>query len=183
MKITRLEIPGAAVVNTATFLDQRGSFARLYCEHELREVLGPRKVVQINTSLTKTVGAVRGLHFQHPPKAEMKFVRCIRGLVWDVLVDLRSDSPTFKRWHAEELSPENSKLMVIPEGCAHGFQVLYPNSEMLYLHTEFYIPDLCGRIRFDDPQFGIKWPLPATELSEADKNEPRLSSDYKGLSL
>jgi dTDP-4-dehydrorhamnose 3,5-epimerase len=132
MKITRLEIPGAAVVEAIPFLDQRGSFSRLYCESELSDILGHRKILQINASMTKTVGAVRGLHFQHSPKAEMKLVRCIRGQVFDVLVDLRRESPTFKKWHAEEMSPENAKMMVIPEGCAHGFQVLLPDSEMLY---------------------------------------------------
>ena len=183
MKITRLEIPGAAVVEAIPFLDQRGSFARLYCERELSDILGNRKIVQINASMTKTVGAVRGLHFQHSPKAEMKLVRCIRGLVFDVLVDLRRESPTFKKWHAEEMSPENAKMMVIPEGCAHGFQVLFPDSEMLYLHTEFYSPEAGGRIRFDEPQFGITWPLEVTELSDVDKNEPQLPADYKGLLL
>lgn len=183
MKITRLEIPGSAVVETVPFLDQRGSFARFYCERELSDILDDRKIVQINASMTKAVGAVRGLHFQHPPKAEMKLVRCIRGLVWDVLLDLRRDSPTFKKWHAEELSPENAKMIIIPEGCAHGFQVLSPDSEMLYLHTEFYSPEAGGRIRFDDPQFGIAWPMEATDLSDADKNEPQLPADYKGLLL
>jgi dTDP-4-dehydrorhamnose 3,5-epimerase len=183
MKIFQLEIPGAAVVETAPFLDQRGSFARHYCQHELNQIIGRRNIVQINASMTKTVGAVRGLHFQHPPKAEMKLVRCIKGRVWDVLVDLRRNSPTFKKWYAEELSPKNAKMMVIPEGCAHGFQVLSPDSEMLYLHTEFYSPEAGGRIRFDDPQLGVQWPLEVTELSEADREEPQLPADYKGLLL
>ena len=183
MKITRLEIPGAAVVEAIPFLDQRGSFSRLYCESELSDILGHRKILQINASMTKTVGAIRGLHFQHSPKAEMKLVRCIRGQVFDVLVDLRRESPTFKKWHAEELSPENAKMMVIPEGCAHGFQVLLPDSEMLYLHTEFYSPEAGDRIRFDEPQFGITWPLEVTDLSDVDKNEPQLPADYEGLLL
>ncbi len=183
MKISRLEIAGAAVVETTPFLDQRGSFARLCCQRELDEIIGHRKIVQINASMTKAVGAVRGLHFQRPPKAEMKLVRCVRGAVWDVLVDLRRDSPTFKKWHAEELSPGNAKMMVIPEGCAHGFQVLSPDSEMLYLHTEFYSPEFGGRVRFDDPQLRIRWPLEVTELSEADKDGPQLPADYRGLLL
>lgn len=183
MRITRLRIPGSAVAVNSPYLDQRGSFSRFFCMHELAEILGDRKIVQINSSITKTIGAVRGLHFQHPPKAEMKLVRCIKGLVWDVVVDLRHNSPTFLKWHAEELSHENAKMMIIPEGCAHGFQVLSKDAEMLYLHTEFYSPETGGRIRFDDPQLGIKWPLKVTDISEADADGPYLSFGYKGLFL
>jgi dTDP-4-dehydrorhamnose 3,5-epimerase len=115
-------------------IDERGFFTRLFCHNELGELIGARQIVQINQSSTRTVGAVRGLHYQHGPSAEMKLVRCIKGKVWDVAVDLRAGSPTFLYWHAEELSAENAHMMVIPEGFAHGFQVLEEDSELLYLH-------------------------------------------------
>ena len=127
------------------------------------------------------VGAVRGLHFQHPPHAEMKLVRCLKGKVWDVAVDLRAGSSTFMQWHAEEMSPKNSRMLVIPEGCAHGFQVLEKNSELLYLHTSFYAPGFEGGVLFSDPRLNISWPLPVTDLSERDRHHPLIAPDFMGL--
>jgi dTDP-4-dehydrorhamnose 3,5-epimerase len=144
-------------------------------------VVGRRPIVQINHSCTTRVGAIRGLHFQYPPHAEMKLVRCLRGRVWDVAVDLRTGSPTFLRWHAEELSPRNARMLVIPEGCAHGFQVLDPDSELLYLHTASYAPPFDGGVRFDDPRLDIDWPLPLTDLSERDRCHAFLKADFSGL--
>src|SRR5262249_48876555 len=134
------ELPGVSIVDSTPFKDHRGAFARLFCERELASIIGERRIVQINHSRTATRGAVRGLHYQRPPDAEMKLVRCLKGRVWDVAVDLRRGSPTFLRWHAEELSAANGRMIAIPEGCAHGFQVLEPDSELLYLHTAFYNP-------------------------------------------
>ncbi len=116
----------------------------------------------------------------HPPHAEMKLVRCLRGRVWDVAVDLRAESPTFLHWHAEELSPDNHRMVVIPEGCAHGFQVLTPDSELLYLHTAFYAPDAEGGVRHDDPALGIRWPLPVTDLSPRDRSHPLIDAGDRG---
>ena len=110
-------------------------------------------------------------------------VRCIRGCVWDVLVDLRAGSPTFLCWHAEELSPESSRMLIIPEGCAHGFQVIEAESELLYLHTAFYTPESEGALRYDDPRLAIRWPMPVTDLSERDKKHPLLSNDFAGLEI
>ncbi|MNR26125.1 dTDP-4-dehydrorhamnose 3,5-epimerase [compost metagenome] len=145
-------------------------------------LLGERRIVQVNQSRTCAVGAVRGLHFQHFPHAEMKLVRCIRGAVWDLVVDLRRGSPSFLRWHAEHLSAENQRMLVIPEGCAHGFQVMVADSEMLYLHTAFYRPDAEGGLRHDDPALAIDWPLPALDLSQRDRQHPLLTPDFIGLS-
>ncbi|WP_417447270.1 MULTISPECIES: dTDP-4-dehydrorhamnose 3,5-epimerase family protein [Gammaproteobacteria] len=161
--------------------DERGIFTRLFCANELAPLLGERHIVQINQSFTRQVGAVRGLHFQHFPHAEMKLVRCIRGQVWDVVVDLRRNSSTFLCWHAERLSAQNQRMLVIPEGCAHGFQVLEEDSEMLYLHTEFYRPDAEGGVRHDDPALAIDWPLPARDLSARDQQHPLITSDFIGL--
>lgn len=174
-------IDGLLCVDCDSHRDERGAFTRLFCASELAPLLGERRIVQINQSLTRQAGAVRGLHFQHFPHAEMKLVRCIRGQVWDVVVDLRRDSATFLRWHAEVLSAENWRLLVIPEGCAHGFQVLEEDSEMLYLHTEFYRPEAEGGVCHDDPALAIDWPLPAQDLSARDRQHPPITLDFNGL--
>jgi len=181
MKIRDTEIHGAHVVETEPFQDNRGAFARLYCARELAPVVGDRQVVQINHSLTRAAGAVRGLHYQRSPHAEMKIVRCLKGRVFDVAVDLRRGSPTFLRWIACELSPQNRQALVVPEGCAHGFQVLEPDSELLYLHTAYYTREAEGAVRYDDPRVGVAWPLAPTDLSERDRSHPLLTPDFNGI--
>jgi dTDP-4-dehydrorhamnose 3,5-epimerase len=171
------------VVGTAAYTDDRGALARLFCQEALKEVVGSRPIVQINHSRTHTVGAVRGLHFQRAPHAEMKLVRCLKGRVWDVAVDLRAGSPTFMRWHAEELSALNARMLVIPEGCAHGFQVLEADSELLYLHTAFYEPSAEGGIRHNDPKVAILWPLPVADISDRDGHHPLIEADFSGLTV
>ena len=183
LNILPTTIPGLAVVETSQRIDHRGAFARMYCERELAVIIGARRVVQINQSRTATVGAVRGLHYQRPPHAEMKLVRCIRGKVWDVAVDIRNNSPTFLRWHAEELTPTNARMMVIPEGFAHGFQVLEPESELLYLHTAVYTPRSEGGLHHSDPRLAIHWPLDVTDLSPRDEAHPFINFDYSGVVL
>jgi dTDP-4-dehydrorhamnose 3,5-epimerase len=123
------------------------------------------------------------MHYQLAPHAEIKLVRCLKGSVWDVGVDLRAESPTFLHWYAVELTPENGKMIVIPEGCAHGYQVLEQDSELLYLHTASYCPSAEGGVRHDDPSVGIDWPLPVGGLSERDLRHPFISEDFKGLVL
>jgi len=183
MKINPTSIAGVTIVETEPYSDHRGAFARLFCSEALKEIVGSRQIVQINHSRTKAVGAVRGLHFQRPPHAEMKLVRCLKGRVWDVAVDLRAGSPNLLRWHADELSAENGRMLVIPEGCAHGFQVLEEGSELLYLHTAFYAPPSEGGIRPTDPELGINWPLPVQDLSDRDSSHPLLTSGFPGLML
>ncbi len=183
MKAHATQLEGLFVVETSPYIDSRGAFSRLYCEKELAEVVGQRHILQINHSRTATVGAVRGLHFQRPPHAEMKLVRCLKGQVWDVAVDLRKNSPTFMRWHAEELTPGSTRMMVIPEGFAHGFQVVEPDSELLYLHTAFYTPSAEGGMRYDDPKLNIDWPLAVTDVSDRDKNHSLIDSHFQGISL
>lgn len=171
------------MVRTEARIDERGAFSRFFCAHDLDSVIGNRHIVQINHSRTASVGAVRGLHFQQPPHAEMKLVRCLRGRVWDVAVDIRAASPTFLHWHAEELSAENGLMLVVPEGCAHGFQVLDPASELLYLHTAFYVPAAEGGLACNDPALGISWPLPIGEISDRDRNHPLIRPGFPGLAL
>ena len=146
-----------------------------------KSVLDGRSIVQINHSKTTKKGSIRGLHFQKPPHGEMKLILCIKGRVWDVALDLRAGSRTFLQWHTEELSAENGRMLIIPEYCAHGFQVLEPESELLYLHTEFYEPSSEGGIRHDDPLVAVQWPLPVADLSERDTAHPLLTTTFKGL--
>jgi len=181
MKVTQTALSGVVVVENTPFVDHRGAFARLYCEQELNEIIGARHIVQINHSQTNSIGAVRGMHYQLPPHAEMKLVRCLKGRVWDVAVDLRAGSSTFLQWHAEELGPENTRMLVIPEGCAHGFQVLAADSELLYLHTEFYTPATENGVRHDDPRLAIPWPLPIVDLSERDRLHKPIPADFPGI--
>ena len=181
MKTRRTPIEGLVLVESTPRRDERGYFTRLYCQDELGELVGQRQIVQINQSSTRTVGAVRGMHYQREPHAEMKLVRCIKGKVWDVAVDLRAGSSTFLSWHAAELSAENARMMVIPEGFAHGFQVLEQDSELLYLHTAFYTPSAEGGIRPTDPKLSIAWPLAPQDLSDRDRSHPLLTSEFTGL--
>lgn len=171
------------VTESKAFKDERGAFVRLFCDQALSSILGGRKIVQINHSCAEAVGSVRGLHFQYPPHAEMKLVRCLKGKVWDVAVDLRSQSPSFKHWYAQELSPQNAHMMVIPEGFAHGFQVLESGCELLYLHTDFYKPEAEGGVRHDDPELGIAWPLAVTDLSVRDSSHAFIETSFRGVVL
>lgn len=183
MIIDYTPLPGVAIVDGTPFRDHRGAFMRLYCERELVSLVGERKIVQVNHSRTSAKGAVRGLHYQRPPEAEMKLVRCLKGKVWDVAVDLRRGSPTFLHWHAEELSADNARMIVIPEGFAHGFQALEPESELLYLHTAFYNPAAEGGVSCNDPRLAIRWPLPVTDLSVRDAGHAALTDEFSGITI
>jgi dTDP-4-dehydrorhamnose 3,5-epimerase len=183
MSISPTLLSGVNIVELTSLEDSRGKFSRLFCAEELHSVFGSRKIVQTNHSMNTFAGTIRGLHYQLPPYAEMKLVRCIKGRVWDVALDLRSDSTTYLQWHAEELSAENSKMIIIPEGCAHGFQILDANSELLYFHTEAYQPSYESGIRYDDPSLTIEWPLKATHISERDRKHPLLTSSFEAIQL
>lgn len=183
MKIRSTNIDGVDVIENNPFTDHRGTLTRLFCAGELANIVGDRHIAQINRSRTIAVGAVRGLHYQRSPHAEMKLVLCLKGKVWDVAVDLRSGSGTFLQWHAEELSPGNCRMLVIPEGCAHGFQVLDPDSELLYLHTASYDAASEGGIQPCDPLLAISWPLPIVDLSQRDSTHPFVSREFSGLAL
>ncbi len=163
--------------------DARGRFARLFCTRELAGIQGERAIVQVNHSLTRRKGALRGMHFQHPPHAEAKWVRCLRGRVFDVVVDLRRGSPTFLKWHAVELSARRQNALFVPEGCAHGFQTLEDDCELLYLHTAHYAPGHEGGVRWNDPRVGIAWPLPVAEISRRDEAHPLLGEDFLGIEI
>lgn len=183
VKVRSTAIAGVSIVETAPIADHRGSLTRFFCMDELSAPLGHWKIMQINHSHTAAAGAVRGLHFQHPPHAEIKMVRCLKGRVLDVAVDLRKGSPTFLKFHAQELTPGNARMIVIPEGCAHGFQTLEAGCELLYLHTAPYNKTAEGGLRHDDPALGIAWPLPVTDISDRDRSHTLISKDFSGVEV
>ncbi len=183
MKFNKIFLENAYIVEPEPFEDIRGMFSRIFCEHEFQSISLVKNIVQVNHSITVEQGAIRGMHFQRPPMAEIKMVKCLRGSVFDVIIDLRKDSPTFLKWHGETLSDENMKMMVVPEGFAHGFQSMESNSELLYFHTNFYSPEHEGVVRYDDPLIGISWPMEATDISERDEKQPLLTQDFKGILL
>lgn len=163
--------------------DARGLFARLFCVEEFREIGLSKTIAQINHSVTRKKGSVRGLHFQYAPHAETKIVSCLKGKIFDVAVDLRLDSPTFLHWHGEVLSADNRQALCIPEGFAHGFQTLSEDCELIYLHTEAYHPESEGALNVADPKLGIAWPLPITEISERDRNHKLIEQSFQGITL
>jgi dTDP-4-dehydrorhamnose 3,5-epimerase len=167
---------GAVVVEPERRADARGFFARSYCAREFEaHGLDPR-VAQCNISFNPRRGTVRGMHFQRPPHAEAKLVRCTAGALWDVALDLRRQSPTFCRHFAVELSAENRKMLYLPEGFAHGYQTLADDTEVFYQVSAAYAPDHAGGVRWDDPAFDITWPLPVTMIAERDRTYPDFRS-------
>ena len=176
-------LAGLSVVQRQRSADARGFFSRLYCIDELAAAAGrPFPVAQINHTHTARRGAVRGLHFQHPPHAEDKFVSGLRGEVFDVAVDLRRGSPTFLKWHAEVLSADNLKSLFIPQGFAHGFQTLSDDCELIYLHSTPYAPAAEGALHASDPALAIAWPLAITDISERDAQHARITPGFPGIS-
>ena len=176
-------IDGLYVLQRKPIRDARGYLERMFCTEELEWLLGERQIRQINRTRTGAQGTVRGLHFQLTPHAETKLVSCLGGRVFDVAVDVRAGSPTFLQWHGEELSEENGRTLVIPEGFAHGFQTLTADCRMLYVHTAAYTPEAERGLHACDPSLSIDWPLPITEQSGRDQRLPLLTSDFRGITL
>lgn len=181
MKFVQTPLAGAYVIELEPLLDERGLFARAFCEREFAAIGFHKHIVQINHSVTMGKGAIRGMHYQLPPVCETKIVRCVHGEIFDVMVDLRAGSPTFLKWHGVELSKENMRIVFIPEGFIHGFQTLSNNAELIYHHSEFYSPEHEHGFRFDDPALAIKWPLPAGAISAKDQSYRLMDSSFKGI--
>lgn len=183
MKIKELSIAGAFLIDLEVFNDNRGSFARVFCSDVLTKHIGTSiNIVQINHSTTTAKGTIRGMHFQNAPYMEDKLIRCIAGSIYDVVLDLREESPTFLKWEAVELSKENKRMIYIPKGCAHGFQSLSNNVEMIYHHTAFYNKGSEGGILYNDPSIGIEWPLKPKNISTKDLKYPLIAnSTFKAL--
>jgi dTDP-4-dehydrorhamnose 3,5-epimerase len=174
MKLDALDLPGAFLVELEPHVDERGMFARTWCSEEFAAAGLPSEIVQTNLSQTLLRGAVRGLHYQRPPSCEGKVVRCLRGGIFDVIVDIRPDSPTFLEHLGIELTPVNRLALYIPPGFAHGFQTLEPETEVWYQMTDRYRPGMSGGLRWDDPALGIEWPLTPTGMNERDATYPDL---------
>lgn len=167
-------VDGAFVIKPEPREDHRGFFARMFCaETWKKHGLNPT-VNQCNASLTKKKGSIRGLHYQNAPHAEVKLVRCTKGKIFDVCVDIRPNSPTYRKWFGIELTAENHTMLYIPEGCAHGFQTLEDDSEIFYMVSAAYNKESEGGVKFDDPAIGIAWPLSMTDISEKDAALPPL---------
>ena len=176
-------IAGLRIIERKPLSDSRGFLARIFCADELKKVGWKKPIAQINQTLTKKRGTVRGIHFQNAPHAEMKLVSCLQGEIWDVAIDLRKNSPTFLHYHSEKLSAENCRALLIPEGFAHGFQTLTDDCELLYLHSAFYTRDAEAGIRPNDPYLGISWPLDFFEISRRDAEHPLLNDQFIGIEL
>lgn len=169
MKFVPLSLSGAFRVELERRGDARGFFARMFCSGEFADHGLCTSWVQMNTSYSQAKGTLRGLHFQRPPMAEAKLVRCLKGAIYDVIVDLREGSATYGRHEALTLDDDNRSMVYIPQGFAHGFQTLAPDTELLYLHSQVYSPAHEGGLHHADPEIGIAWPLPPSEISERDR--------------
>ena len=176
MKIQPTPLAGACIVELAPIEDERGFFARSFCQDEFRQHGLDAAVAQCNVSFNKRRGTLRGLHWQAAPHAEAKLVRCTRGAIWDVIVDLRQGSPTARQWHAVELTADNRHSLYIPAGFAHGFQTLADDSEVLYQMSAFYHPESARGVRWDDPVFAIRWPLKDPVMSPRDRAFPAFNA-------
>lgn len=170
-------LKGAYMIELEKRGDERGFFARFFCAKELSELKLDSQIVQINNSLSTYKATMRGIHYQLAPKQETKIVRCIRGSLWDVIVDLRPESQTFLKWFGSELNAENRRMMLVPKGFGHGFVTLSENTEALYLVSEFYAPELERGIRWNDPKIGIEWPLIPKIISGKDESHPDFNKE------
>jgi dTDP-4-dehydrorhamnose 3,5-epimerase len=183
MKLCPTPISGLYEIQTTPTGDSRGRFTRLFCERELASIRPGLHFTQINLSETRGLGVLRGLHYQTPPAAEAKLIRCLRGRVFDVAVDLRAGSPTFLHWHALELAEDNDCAIFIPEGFAHGFQSLTDEVQLLYMHTASWTPACEAGLRYDDPCLAIAWPRVATAISERDRSHALVGDAFPGVHL
>lgn len=183
MKFTETPLQGAYLITPDLLEDERGFFARSFCRHEFTDHGLNADFVQCNISFNKMKGTLRGMHYQISPHEEVKLVRCTAGAIYDVIIDLRAESPTFMKWFAVELTAENHKLLYIPKRFAHGFQTLSANTELSYHHSSFFSPECSRGLRFDDPILGIKWPLSVGVISVRDQNYPPMDNSFEGIEL
>jgi len=175
LRFTPTGVAGALLIDPVLRQDDRGYFARAWCLREFAEQGIDFVPVQANSGLSVQKGTLRGMHFQVEPALEAKLVACSRGAIFDVVLDLRPESPTYLRWHGAELSVTNHRMLYIPERCAHGYQTLEDCSDVYYMTSQYYTPSAARGVRFDDPAFGIQWPLAATAMSEQDRSWPLMS--------
>jgi len=172
VKFIETPLEGAYIIEIERIEDERGSFARNWCQKEFAEHGLNSRIVQCNISFNKKRGTLRGMHFQVEPFAEVKLVRCTRGAIYDVIIDVRENSHSLKKWFAVELNESNQRMLYIPKGFAHGFQTLEDNTEVFYQMSEFYYPEYSRGVRWDDPFFSIKWPDGERIISKKDQEYP-----------
>jgi dTDP-4-dehydrorhamnose 3,5-epimerase len=175
MIFKEMKVGGAFVLEVEKVEDERGFFARSWCQKEFQLHSLVPHLVQANISFNKQKGTLRGMHYQAPPYGEAKVVRCTRGVIFDVIIDLRPESPTFKQWTAVELTADNYKMLYVPENCAHGYITLEDSTEVTYLVSQFYHRERERGVRYDDPAFGVRWPIKVQVISEKDKSLPYVS--------
>jgi dTDP-4-dehydrorhamnose 3,5-epimerase len=175
MMFKEMRVGGAFVLEVEKVEDERGFFARSWCQKEFQMHSLVSHLVQANISFNKQKGTLRGMHYQAPPYGEAKVVRCTRGAIFDVIIDLRPESPTFKQWISVELTADNYKMLYVPENCAHGYITLEDSTEVTYLVSQFYHRELERGVRYDDPAFGVRWPIKVQVISEKDKRLPCVS--------
>ncbi len=180
-RFTECPLAGLYTIKRIPIEDNRGFFSRFYCAEEFRKLGLQQPIAQMNHTLTMVKGAIRGLHFQHPPYTETKIVNCVRGKVFDVAVDIRQGSPTFLKWHGEVLSAENKTGLFIPDGFAHGFQALTEDCELLYLHSAFYESSAEDGLNVADPILDIHWPLASSDCSDRDRNHSMIDKSFTGI--
>jgi dTDP-4-dehydrorhamnose 3,5-epimerase len=181
MRFTDVDVFGAKVIDPTPHSDERGRFMRAWCVREFAERGISFLPLQANMGLSRCKGTIRGMHFQEAPALEAKLVRCTRGSIFDVVLDLRPGSSSFCSWYGVVLTAENGRMLYVPEGCAHGYQTLQEDTEMYYMASAFYTPEAARGVRFDDPLFQINWPLPATAVSEQDRNWPLIQRERSCL--
>jgi len=181
MNFVETKLLGSFVIHPTLLQDERGGFSRVFCKNEFKHIGHDKEFVQLNHSFNTHKGTIRGMHYQEPPFSEIKLIRCVRGAVYDVIIDIRKSSPTFLQWFGIELSARNMNMIYVPEGFAHGFQTLEENSELLYHHTNFYEPLSERGIRYSDAEIAINWPIEVTSISQKDKNYPLLTPTFKGI--
>ena len=181
LSLSATPLAGLNVLQRKRTVDSRGFFSRFFCSDELAQAGFELPIAQINHTLTRRRGAARGMHFQHPPHAEVKLVSCLRGTVFDVAVDLRQGSETFLQWHGEMLSDENARSLLIPRGFAHGFQAMTDDCELIYLHSCAYAPGAEGALHMRDPSIDIHWPLAFADVSDRDTKHPFITDEFTGL--
>jgi dTDP-4-dehydrorhamnose 3,5-epimerase len=169
MEFIETKLNGAWLIDTEPIRDHRGFFARTFCAREFAQRGLETDFVQHSTSYSSEKGTLRGMHFQRAPHTEVKIVRCLKGAIWDVIIDLRPGSPTYRRWQAFELTAENRRQLYVPAGFAHGFQTLCDDTEAGYLISAYHVPSAACGVRYDDPTFAIAWPLPPGPMSTMDK--------------
>ena len=181
MTFTETILKNSYIIDLSIFTDDRGGFARTFCKKEFEQIGHTKEFVQFNHSYNTLKGTIRGMHYQVSPYKEIKLIRCVKGAINDIIIDIRQNSPTFLQHICVELSEQNKKMIYVPEGFAHGFQTLTNNTELIYHHTHYFVPNADAGLNYADETLNIKWNLPVSIISEKDKNYKLINNTFKGI--